>query len=51
MVRYKVAEACRAYAASFGVKAEASGVLLLTEHRGRQSLRNLVIQGYQVITF
>jgi hypothetical protein len=53
MVRDKVAGACRACAVSFGVNEEvqASGVPLLTEYRGHQSLRNLVIQGYQVITF
>jgi hypothetical protein len=30
---------------------EASGVPLLTEYRGHQSLRKLVVEGYQIITF
>jgi hypothetical protein len=40
-------------AVSFGVREEvqASGVPLLAEYRGHQSLRKLVTEGYQIITF
>ena len=53
LVKDKVAGACKACAVSFGVKdeVEASGVSLLTEYRGHQSLRNLVTGGFEVITF
>jgi hypothetical protein len=42
-----------ACAVSFGVKEEVqdSGVPLLAEYRGHQSLRKLVGEGFQVITF
>ncbi len=52
-VKDEVAGACRACAVSFGVKeeVEASGIPLLTEYKGHQSLRERVAQGYQVITF
>ena len=45
--------ACKACAVSFGVReeVEASGVPLLTEYRGHQSLRRLINEGYEVITF
>jgi hypothetical protein len=53
LVKDEVAGACKACAVSFGVSEEvqASGVPLLTEYRGHQSLRKLVEDGYQVITF
>jgi hypothetical protein len=53
LVKDKVAGACKACAVSFGVKdeVEASGVPLLAEYRGHQSLRKLVAEGFQVITF
>lgn len=53
LVKDEVAGACKACAVSFGVSEEvqASGVPLLTEYRGHQSLRKLVGEGYQVITF
>ena len=53
IVKDEVAGACRACAVGFGVKEEvqASGVPLLTEYKGHQSLRERVAQGYQVITF
>ena len=53
LVKDEVAGACKACAVSFGVReaVEASGVPLLTEYRGHQSLRKLVEEGYQVITF
>jgi len=53
LVRDEVAGACKACAVSFEVKeeVEASGVALLTEYRGHQSLRRLVNEGYQIISF
>ena len=53
LVKDEVAGACKACAVSFGVReeVEASGVPLLTEYRGHQSLRKLVIEGYQIMTF
>lgn len=53
LIEDKVAGACKACAVSFGVRGEveAAGVPLLTEYRGHQSLRRLVAQGFQVMTF
>ena len=53
MIEDKVQGACKACAVSFGVREdiEAAGVPLLTEYRGHQSLRRLVNEGYQIITF
>jgi hypothetical protein len=53
MVRDEVAGACRACATAFGLREEmqASGVPLLAEYKGHQSLRERVAQGYQVISF
>ncbi len=53
IVKEKVAGACKACATSFGVKGEvqASGVPLLTEYKGHQSLRKVINEGYQVVTF
>ena len=53
LVKDKVAGACKACAVSFGVKdeVEASGVPLLAEYRGHQSLRKLVAEGFQVIIY
>lgn len=53
MVKDEVSGACKACAVSFGVREEieASGVPLLTEYRGHQSIRRLVSEGYQIITF
>jgi hypothetical protein len=53
LVKDEVAGACKACAVSFGVRGEveASGVPLLAEYRGHQSLRKLVTEGYQIITF
>jgi hypothetical protein len=53
MVKDKVAGACKSCATSFGVReeVEASGVPLLTEYRGHQSLRKVIKEGYQVVTF
>jgi hypothetical protein len=52
-VKDKVTGACKACATSFGVREEvqASGVPLLTEYRGHQSLRKVINEGYQVVTF
>jgi hypothetical protein len=53
MVEDRVAGACKACAVSFGVKEEieASGVPLLTEYRGHQSLRRLIKEGYEIVSF
>jgi len=53
MVKDKVAGACKACATSFGVReeVEASGVPLLTEYRGHQSLRKVIKEGYEIVTF
>jgi hypothetical protein len=53
LVKDNVAGACKACATSFGVREEvqASGVPLLTEYRGHQSLRKVINEGYQVVTF
>jgi len=52
IVKNEVARACWACAVAFGVKkeVEASGIALLAEYKGHQSLRERVPQGYQVIT-
>ncbi len=52
-VKDEVAGACKACATASGVREEvqASGIPLLTEYKVHQSLRERVIQGYQVITF
>jgi hypothetical protein len=52
-VRETVAGACRYCAAAFGVKEEVqqSGIPLLGEFEGHPSIRKLVLQGYQIITF
>lgn len=48
-----VAGACSYCAAAFGVKDEVKerGVTLLDEHEGHPSIRKLVTEGYQVLTF
>lgn len=48
-----IAGACGYCAGAFGVKAEieAAGVSLLEEHDRHPSLRRLVLEGYEVITF
>jgi hypothetical protein len=53
VVRPSIAGACRFCAAAFGVKEEVrqSGIPLLGEYEGHPSLRKLVEQGYQIITF
>ncbi|HZC18990.1 MAG TPA: DsrE family protein [Rubrobacteraceae bacterium] len=53
MVKDKVAGACSACAASFGVEEEvqASGIPLVEEYKGHPSLKRLVSEGYRVITF
>jgi hypothetical protein len=53
MVEDRVAGACKACAVSFGVReeVEASGVQLLTEYRGHQSLRRLIKEGYEIVSF
>ncbi len=53
LVKDNVAGACKACATSFGVREEvqASGVPLLTEYKGHQSLRKVIKEGYQVVTF
>jgi hypothetical protein len=53
LVKDEVAGACKACATSFGVREEvqACGVPLLAEYRGHQSLRRLISEGYQVVTF
>ena len=53
LVKDKVGGACKACATSFGVReaVQASGVPLLTEYRGHQSLRKVINEGYQVVTF
>jgi hypothetical protein len=52
-VRANVAGACRYCAAAFGVTEEvqASGIPLLGEFEGHPSIRKLVLQDYQIITF
>jgi hypothetical protein len=52
-VRPSIAGACRFCAAAFGVKEEVqkSGIPLLGEFEGHPSIRRLVSQGYQIITF
>ena len=52
-VRDKVAGACRYCAGAFEVREELeeSGVPLLGDHKGHPSLRSLVADGYEVITF
>lgn len=52
-VKDKVAGACEFCAGAFGVKQAtlAAGVALLGEHEGHPSFRQLVSDGYQVITF
>ncbi len=49
----EVAGTCKACATAFGVReeVEASGIPLLTQYKGQQSLRERLIQGYQVVTF
>lgn len=53
MVKDKVTGVCSACAASFGVEEEvqASGIPLIEEYKGHPSLKRLVSEGYQVITF
>lgn len=53
MVEDKIAGACKACAVSFGVKdeIEARGVPLLTEYRGHQSIRRLINEGYEIVSF
>ena len=53
MVKDKVAGACSECAVSFGVEEEvqASGIPLVEEYRGHPSLKRLVSEGFQVITF
>jgi hypothetical protein len=53
MVKDRVAGACKACATSFGVREEvqASGVPLLAEYRGHQSLRKVIKEGYEIVTF
>lgn len=52
-VRPSITGVCRFCAAAFGVKEEVqqSGIPLLGEYEGHPSLRKLVEQGYQIITF
>lgn len=52
-VRASVAGVCRFCAMAFGVKEEVekSGIPLLSEYEGHPSIRKLVTQGYQIITF
>ncbi len=52
-VRDKVAGACHFCAGAFGVRDElvANGVPLLRDHKGHPSVRGLVADGYEVITF
>jgi hypothetical protein len=52
-IQDKVAGACHYCAGAFEVREEleASDVPLLREHRGHPSLRGLVADGYEVITF
>jgi hypothetical protein len=53
LVQDQVAGVCKACAVSFGVRdeVEASGMPLLSEYKGHQSLRKLVRDGYEPITF
>jgi hypothetical protein len=53
IVKNKVAGACKACATSFGVREEvqASGIPLLMEYRGHQSLRKVIKEGYEIVTF
>ena len=52
-VRDVVAGACAFCAGAFGVKeaVKAAGIPLLSDYEGHPSLRGLIAQGYQVITF
>lgn len=49
----KIAGACAYCAAAFGVKGEieASGIPLLDEYEQHPSIRKLVAEGYEVVTF
>ena len=52
-LRDVISGACRYCATAFGATegVHAAGIALLGEYEGHPSIRNLVIQGYQVITF
>ena len=52
-VRDSVEGACRYCADAYGVldEVESAGINLLDEHDGHPSLRRLVVDGYQLITF
>jgi hypothetical protein len=53
MVEDRVEGACKACAVSFGVKdaIQENGVPLLTEYRGHQSIRRLINEGYEIVSF
>ncbi len=53
MVKDRVAGVCSLCAASFGVEEEvrASGIPLMEEYKGHPSLKRLISEGYQIITF
>ncbi len=52
-VRGSVRGACVYCARAYGVKdaIEASGIPLLDEYKGHPSIRNLMADGYQIVTF
>jgi hypothetical protein len=52
-VQGAIAGACRFCARAFGATqdVQAAGIPLLGEYEGHPSIRTLVVQGYQVITF
>lgn len=52
-VRDVLAGACSYCANAYGVKeaVEDAGVQLLEDYKGHPSLRNLVVEGYEIVTF
>lgn len=53
MAKPAVTGACAFCASSFGVKSqvEKAGIELLSEYKQHPSLRNLVVEGYEIISF
>jgi hypothetical protein len=52
-LKNKITGVCAFCAQAFGVKSqvEKSGLAMLSEYKQHPSLRNLVVEGYEVITF
>jgi len=53
MVKPAITGVCAFCASSFGVKSqiEKAGIELLSEYKQHPSLRNLVVEGYEIISF